>query len=77
MALKSIETVKFELTETITWGVKRDEYGKYSIPVSVNDDEVRSKIEELVKKYGTKDPLYGYGEDQKTLYLKSRDLSIK
>ena len=71
-----IETVKFELVETYTWGVEKNIRKGYSIPVSVNDEEVKSKIEELVKKYDAKDPLYGRGEE-KTLYLRSKNLSSK
>ena len=72
--MKDIEQVKFELTEAITWGVERNRNGGFSIPVSINDDEVKSKIEDLVKKYNTKNPLYGRS---KTLYLKSKRLSVK
>ena len=41
MNFKDIETVKFELAETITWGVEKNIRKGYSIPVSVNDDEVK------------------------------------
>ena len=74
MNFKYIETVKFELTETITWGVEKNIRNGYSIPVSINDDEVKTKIEELVKEHNAKSPLYGHGE-KKTLYLKSKCLS--
>ena len=76
MNFKDIETVKFELVETITWGVERNIRNGYSIPVSVNDDEVKTKIEELAKEHNAKSPLYGNGE-KKTLYLKSKCLSEK
>ena len=75
MNFKDIETVKFELVETITWGVEKNIRNGYSIPVSVND-EVKSKIEELAKKHNAKSSLYGHGE-KKTLYLKSKCLSEK
>jgi hypothetical protein len=65
------EQVRFELPNAFTWGVKKDRYSGYSIPV-VLDDETAGKIEGLVGKYGTKNPLYG-----KTLYLKVKNLSGK
>ena len=76
MNFKDIETVKFELIDTITWGVEKNIRNGYSIPVSVNDDEVKTKIEQLAKEHNTKSPLYGNGE-KKTLYLKSKCLSEK
>jgi hypothetical protein len=62
---------KFELPSALTWGVKKDKYGGYSIPVAL-DDETVERIEDLVREHGTKSPLYG-----KTLYLKSKKLSEK
>ena len=76
MNFKDIENVKFELLNTITWGVEKNIRDGYSIPVSVNDDEVKTKIDQLAKKHNTKSPLYGNGE-KKTLYLKSKCLSEK
>ena len=76
MNLKDIENVKFELLDTITWGVEKNIRNGYSIPVSVNDDEVKTKIDQLVKEHNAKSPLYGNGE-KKTLYLKSKCLSEK
>ena len=77
MNFKNIETVKFERVETITEGVKENTgNGGYVIPVTVNDEKVRSKIEKLVKKHKTKNPLYGY-RNEKKLYLKSKRLSVK
>ena len=49
MNFKDIEIVKFELLNTITWGVEKNIRDGYSIPVSVNDDEVKTKIDQLVK----------------------------
>jgi hypothetical protein len=69
--LKTFEQVRFELPSALTWGVKKDKYGGYSIPVAL-DDETVERIEDLVQKHGTKNPLYG-----KTLYLKSKKLSEK
>ena len=66
MDFKNIENVKFELPETITWGVEKNIRNGYSIPVSVNDEEVKSKIEKLVKKYGAKDALYGYDKTKRS-----------
>ena len=71
MNFKDIEIVKFELLQTITWGVEKNIRNGYSIPVSVNDDEVKTKIEELAKEHDAKCPLYGNGK-KKTLYLISR-----
>jgi hypothetical protein len=68
---EEFEQVRFELSNAFTWGVKKDRYSGYSIPV-VLDDETAGKIEGLVGKYGTKNPLYG-----KTLYLKVNKLSGK
>ena len=65
------EQVKFELPSALTWGVKKDKYGGYSIPVAL-DDETVERIENLVQEHDTKNPLYG-----KTLYLKSKKLSEK
>ena len=65
------EQVKFELLSALTWGVKKDKYGGYSIPVAL-DDETAERIEDLVQEHDTKSPLYG-----KTLYLKSKKLSEK
>ena len=76
MNFTEIENVKFELNDTITWGVEKNIRKGYSIPVSVNDEEVKSKIEELAKKYDAKNPLYGCGEN-KMLYLRSRTLNGK
>ena len=76
MNFKGFETVKFELTDTITWGVERNIRNGYSIPVSVNDGEVKTKIDQLVKEHNTKNPLYGTG-GKKTLYLKSKLLTEK
>ena len=76
MNFKDIEIVKFELLDTITWEVEKNIRNGYSIPVSVNDDEVKTKIEELAKEHNAKSPLYGNGE-KKTLYLKSKCLSEK
>ena len=76
MNFKDIETVKFELMETITCGVERNIRNGYSIPVSVSDNEVKTKIENLAKEHNAKSPLYGNGE-KKTLYLKSKCLSEK
>ena len=76
MNFKDIENVKFELLDTITWGVEKNIRNGYSIPVSVNDDEVKTKIEELAKEHNAKSPLYGNGE-KKTLYLNSKCLSEK
>ena len=76
MNFKDIETVKFELLDTITWGVEKNIRNGYSIPVSVNDDEVKTQIDQLVKEHNTKNPLYGNGP-KKTLYLKSKLLSEK
>ena len=73
MSFKNIEQVKFELTETITWGVEKNRNGGFSIPVSIKD-EVKSKIENLAKEHNAKNPLYDFG-DNKTLYLKSKNLS--
>ena len=66
-----LEQVRFELPNAFTWGVKKDRYSGYSIPV-VLDDEATGKIEGLAGKYGTRNPLYG-----KTLYLKVNKLSGK
>jgi septal ring factor EnvC (AmiA/AmiB activator) len=66
--LKKFEQVRFELPSALTWGVKKDKYGGYSIPVAL-DDETVERIEDLVQEHGTKSPLYG-----KTLYLKSKKL---
>lgn len=74
MNFTNIEQVKFELVEATTWGVDKNIYGGYSIPVSIDDDEVRFKIRDLVKKYNAKDPIYGFSN---TLYLKSKNLSEK
>ena len=76
MNFKDIEIVKFELLDTITWGVEKIIRDGYSIPVSVNDDEVKTKIDQLVKEHNTKNPLYGNGP-KKTLYLRSKLLSEK
>ena len=76
MNFKDIETVKFELLDTITWGVEKNIRDGYSIPVSVDDDEVKTQINQLVKEHNTKNPLYGNGP-KKTLYLKSKLLSEK
>ena len=76
MNFKDTETVEFELVERITWRVEKNIRNGYSIPVSVNDDEVKTKIEELAKEHNKKNPLYGNGE-KKTLYLKSKCLSEK
>ena len=59
-----------------TWGVEKNIRNGYSIPVSMNDDEVKTKIEELAKEHDAKSPLYGNGE-KKALYLKSKCLSEK
>ena len=75
MSFKNIEQVKFELNETITWGVEKNKYGSFSISIPA-DDETKSKIENLVKEHNAKGPLYGRG-DNKTLYLKSKNLSVK
>ena len=69
MNFKGTEIVKFELLDTITWGVEKNIRNGYSIPVSVNDDEVKTQIDQLVKEHNTKNPLYGNGPI-KTLYLK-------
>jgi hypothetical protein len=66
-----LEQVRFELPNAFTLVVKKDRYSGYSVPV-VLDDEAAGKIEGLVGKYGTKNPLYG-----KTLYLKVKNLSGK
>ena len=76
MNFKDIENVKFELLDTITWGVEKNIRNGYSIPVSVNDNEVKTKIDQLAKEHNTKSPSYGNGE-KKTLYLKSKCLSEK
>ena len=76
MNFKDIEIVKFELPNTITRGVEKNIRNGYSIPVSVNDDEVKTKIDQLVKEHNTKSPLYG-NCPIKTLYLKSKLLSEK
>ena len=76
MNFKDIEIVKFELPNTITWGVEKNIRDGYSIPVSVNDDEVKTKIDQLVEEHNTKNPLYGNGP-RRTLYLKSKRLSEK
>ena len=72
MSFNECEQVKFELTETFTWGGKKDKYSGYSIPVVVDDNETKTKIESLVEEHGAKNPLYG-----NTLYLKSKGLSEK
>jgi hypothetical protein len=69
--LKKFEQVRFELPSALTWGVKKDKYGGYSIPVAL-DDVTAERIENLVQEHGTKSPLYG-----KILYLKSKKLSEK
>jgi hypothetical protein len=69
--LKKFEQVRFELPSALTWGVEKDKYEGYSIPVAL-DDETVERIENLVQEHGTKSPLYG-----KTLYLKSKKLSEK
>lgn len=71
MSFNECEQVNFELTEAFTWGVKKDKYSGYSIPVVV-DDETKTKIESLVEEHGTKNPFYG-----STLYLKLKALSEK
>ena len=76
MNFKGIEIVKFELLETITWGVEKNIRNGYSIPVSVNDDEVKTQIDQLVEEHNTKNPLYGNGPN-KTLYLKTKLLPEK
>ena len=76
MSFKEVENVKFELVETITNGVRENKHGGYVIPVTISDEKVRSKIGELVKRYKTRNPLYGFS-DNKKLYLKSEDLSEK
>ena len=70
--MNSIEEVKFNLTEAFTWGVTKNHYGSFSIPVVVNNDEDVQKIKNL-EKYQTKNPLY----NSNTLYLKSERLSEK
>ena len=72
MNFKDIETVKFELLDTITWGVEKNIRNGYSIPVYIPV----SVIDQLVKEHNTKNPLYGNGP-KKTLYLKSKLLSEK
>ena len=76
MNYNNIENVKFELLDTITWGVEKNIRNGYSIPVSINDNEVKTKIDQLAKEHNAKSPLYGNGE-KKTLYLRSKCLSEK
>lgn len=71
MSFKYCEEVKFELTDAFTWGVEKNKYDDFSIPLAT-DDETKTKIEDLVKKYDTKNPLY-----EKTLYLKAKAQSDK
>ena len=59
MNFKDIEIVKFELPNTITWGVEKNIRDGYSIPVSVNDDEVKTKIDQLVEEHNTKNHYTG------------------
>ena len=72
----NVETVKFKLAKTVTWGVVKNTKNEFSIPVYINNCRVRAKIEKLVKEHNLKNPLYGHGK-KKTLYLKSRFLSEK
>ena len=69
MSFKELTEVKFELEQTITWGVKKDKYSGFSIPIIV-DMETQETIESLVSEHKTKDPLYG-----NTIYLKTKGLS--
>ena len=55
--MNSIEEVKFNLTEAFTWGVEKNHYGSFCIPVVVNNDEDVQKINNLVEKYQTKKPI--------------------
>ena len=71
MSFKEINKVKFELDCVFTWGVKKDKFNGFSIPVVLDDDN-KEKIEDLVKEHGVKDPLYG-----NTLYLKLKKLTDK
>jgi hypothetical protein len=66
-----LEQVRFELPDAFTWGVKKDRYRGYTIPV-VLDDEAVGKIKGLAKKHGIKNPLY-----LRTLYLRANNLSGK
>ena len=63
--------INFELDCAFTWGVKKDKFNGFSIPVVLDDDN-KEKIEDLVKEHGVKDPLYG-----DTMYLKTKTLSEK
>ena len=76
MNFKDIETVKFKLEKTITWGVVKNTKNEFSIPVYINNCRVKAKIEKFVKEHNAKNPLYGNGK-KKTLYLKSKFLSEK
>ena len=71
MSSNSVNEINFELDCTTTWGVKKDKYSGFSIPV-VLDDESIEKIEDIVKEHGVKDPMYG-----NTIYLKVSKLSEK
>ena len=59
MNFKDIEIVKFELLDTITWGVEKNMRDGYSIPVSVNDDELKTKKNQLVEEHNTKNHYTG------------------
>jgi hypothetical protein len=68
---EEFDQVRFELPNAFTWGVKKNRYSGYTIPVAL-DDGTAGKIEDLAGKYGTRNPLYG-----RTLYLKANKLSGK
>ena len=50
MNFTEIETVEFELNDTITEGVEKNIKKGYSLPVSVNDEEVKSSQNRRTRK---------------------------
>ena len=73
MNFKDVETVKFKLAKTTSWGVVKNTKNEFSIPVYINNCRVKTKIEKLVKEHNLKNPLYGHGK-KKTLLLEIKVL---